>query len=134
MSSGARYQRVTTCCVSWRSIEGFSPSTPAPSTSSYMSSGERGYASLFRFFVLGIHLARKAEIDDLHVAFAVDEDVGGLQVAVHQVPALHVEESAEELVEERLHVALTPSADALVVPNDLRKVPSSILLAVIRTP
>ena len=66
-----------------------------------------------------IHLSRKTEIDDLHVALAVDEDVGGLQVAVDQVPALHIEESAEELVEERLHVALAPPVDALVIPNDL---------------
>ena len=100
MSSGARYQRVTTCCVNCRSIDGFSPSTPAPSTSSYVSKGESGYASLFGFLVLGVHLARETEVDDLHVALAVYQDVGGLQVTMDQVPALHVEQAAEKLVQE----------------------------------
>ena len=50
--------------------------------------------------VLGVHLARETEDDDLNVALAVYQDVGGLQVAVDQVPALHVEQAAEELVQE----------------------------------
>ena len=86
------------------------------------------YLGLLLFLVLQIHLAGETEVDDLQLALCVDEDVGGLQVAVHDVRALHVQESAEKLIDDELDVLGPPSRDPLVVLHHAREVPATILL------
>ena len=52
---------------------------------------------------LGVLDAGEAEVADLEVAVLVDEDVAGLEVAVHDAGRVHVLESAQDLVEEVLY-------------------------------
>ena len=53
-----------------------------------MNGRKRHYPGFAMLRVLVVHLAGQAEIDDFDVALAVDEDVGRLEVAMHNVPAL----------------------------------------------
>lgn len=85
-------------------------------------------------------MASEAEVDDLHVAPAADKDVRRLQVAMDDVaalavilssnPHLHVEQAAQNLVEQGFHVLLSPAGDLIGVPHDLRHIPSSVFLAI----
>lgn len=54
--------------------------------------------------------AREPEVADLEVAVLVDEDVGGLEVAVHDAGAVDVFEAAKDLVEEVLDELLFEGA------------------------
>jgi hypothetical protein len=51
---------------------------------------------------LGVLDAGEAEVADLQVTVLVDEDVAGLQVAVHDAGRVHVLQAAQDLVEEVL--------------------------------
>lgn len=54
--------------------------------------------------------AREPEVADLEVAVLVDEDVGGLEVAVHDAGAVDVFEAAKDLIEEVLDELLFEGA------------------------
>ena len=55
-----------------------------------MSGGRIANSRLLLLSVLIVHLARQAEVDDLQLAFVVDQDVGGLEIAMDDVCALAV--------------------------------------------
>ena len=55
-----------------------------------MSGGRIANSRLLLLSVLVVHLARQAEVDDLQLAFVVDQDVGGLEIAMDDVCALAV--------------------------------------------
>lgn len=69
------------------------------------------------------HLTRQPKVDDLHVALAVNEHVGGFEVAMDQIRTLrlitrirthlHVEQTAEDLIQNTLDVLVAPTRDAL---------------------
>ena len=86
------------------------------------------YLRFLLLLVLQIHLASETEIDDLQLALGVDEDVGGLQVAMHNVRALHVQKTAEQLIDDELDVVRSPPRNSLGVPDNAREIPASILL------
>ena len=75
----------------------------------------------------GVDLAGQAEIDDFHVAVAVEEDVGRFEIAMNEVRALgvrrgggeylHVEQSAEHLVDDAFDVLVAPTRNALTAPQ-----------------
>ena len=52
---------------------------------------------LLLFLVLLVHLTRQTEIDDLHLALGVHEDVRGLEVAMHEITALAVSSSRHRI-------------------------------------
>ena len=86
------------------------------------------YLRFLLLLVLQIHLASETEVDDLQLALGVDEDVGGLQVAMHDVRALHVQKTAEQLIDDELDVVRSPPRNSLGVPDNAREIPASILL------
>lgn len=98
------------------------------------------YAGFAMLLVLLVHLPGEAEIDDFDVALAVDEDVRGLQVAMHNVAALllaisktkylQIEKTAEHLVHDGANVALAPVRDAFRVTKKAVKVPPAIFLPI----
>lgn len=49
---------------------------------------KRGNRGVFAFFVLLVHLASEAEIDDFGNAAIADEDVGWLEVAMDEIATL----------------------------------------------
>ena len=49
---------------------------------------KRGNRGVFAFFVLLVHLASEAEIDDFGNAAVADEDVGWLEVAMDEIATL----------------------------------------------
>lgn len=55
-----------------------------------MSGGRIANSRLLLLSVLVVHLSRQAEVDDLQLAFVVDQDVGGLEIAMDDVCALAV--------------------------------------------
>ena len=93
---------------------------------------------LLLFLVLLVHLARQTEVDDFHLALRVHEDVGGLEIAVDEIAALalnfvfhrylHIQQATEDLVQERLHMLLSPTADALGVAHNLCHIPPPVFL------
>lgn len=101
---------------------------------------KRHYPGFAMLRVLVVHLAGQAEIDDFDVALAVDEDVGRLEVAMHNVPALgsngaglaylEIQKAAEELIHDGTDVGFTPIRNALGVAEQAVKVPASVLLAI----
>ena len=99
---------------------------PRPSA---FETGKRGNRGVFAFFVLLVHLASEAEVDDLGHAAIAYQDVRRLEVSMHEIATLeshgsmqrthlHVEKAAQQLIQERFDVALTPALNVVVIFNN----------------
>ena len=81
----------------------------------------------------------EAKVNDFDITLATDKDIGRFQVTMHEIatlamiqvvrPNLHIQQTAENLVEQGFYVLLAPASDLIRVPHDLCHVPSSVFLA-----
>ena len=90
---------------------------------------------------LRTHLTRQSKVDDLHLTLAVDEYVRWFQIAVNNICTLrittetnthlHVLQTTEHLVHNALHMLVTPPGNSAIRLENLREIPSPIVLCVI---